>query len=442
MLIDSFLKSFQHLGVNLGLEPILNLLQNLGNPHHSIPIIHVGGTNGKGSVCAYLSSILTEAGYQVGRYTSPHLIDWTERICVNNQPISEIEFKAILTQIKRLINNFEESPTQFEVITAAAWVYFAQKKVDIAVIEVGLGGRLDSTNVCEHPLVSVITSISREHWQILGPTIGNIAQEKAGILKKNCPAVIGELPLEAEAVIKAKIEVLNCPVVWVKPALRITGLTHKTIVNSIDGVMGWEPILPLGFVSKSQINDHWAKYKEIEYPLSLLGDIQLSNSAIALETITILQQKGWNIPLIAIQKGMKKTQWLGRLQWRRWRNSHLLIDGAHNTASAEVLRQYVDSLDKEIIWVMGMLSTKEHDKIFQALLRSHDSLYLVPVPDYDSENTENLAKLAANICPKLDNIKTFTDVFSALEVAVNMPDKLIVLCGSLYLVGYFLKLTS
>jgi dihydrofolate synthase/folylpolyglutamate synthase len=440
MTINSLLQSFEHFGVHLGLERIQKLLAALGNPHHSIPIIHVGGTNGKGSVCAYLSSILTEAGYQVGRYTSPHLIDWTERICVNNKPISEVEFEAILTHIQEIIKPFSESPTQFEVITAAAWVYFAQKKVDIAVIEVGLGGRLDSTNVCDHPLVSIITSISREHWQILGPTVGHIAQEKAGILKQNCPAVIGQLPPEAEAVIQAKIEVLNCPTVWVKPALRITGVTHKTIVKSIDGVMRWERILPLGFLSKSQINDHWAKYKEIEYPLSLLGDIQLSNSAIALETINILRQKGWNIPLTAIQIGMKKTQWLGRLQWIKWRNHTLLIDGAHNPASAEVLRQYVDSLDQQIIWVMGMLSTKEHDKIFQALLRENDSLYVVPVPDYNSENTENLANLASNICPELDSIQIFSDVFSALEVAVNVPNHLVVLCGSLYLVSYFFKL--
>ncbi|MEB3211975.1 MAG: Mur ligase family protein, partial [Leptolyngbyaceae bacterium] len=165
--IDSLLDSFGRFGVDLGLDRILALLDTLGNPHAQMPIIHVAGTNGKGSVCAYLSSILTRAGYRVGRYTSPHLVNWTERICINNQPIPADELFAILTHIQRVIGSTSPSPTQFEVFTAAMWVYFAQQAVDIAVIEVGLGGRLDATNVCDRPLVSVITSISRDHWQRL-----------------------------------------------------------------------------------------------------------------------------------------------------------------------------------------------------------------------------------------------------------------------------------
>ncbi|MEA5534205.1 folylpolyglutamate synthase/dihydrofolate synthase family protein [Crocosphaera sp. XPORK-15E] len=408
MSIDLLLKPFQHFGVHLGLDRIQTLLADLGNPHHSIPIIHVGGTNGKGSVCAYLSSILTEAGYNVGRYTSPHLIDWTERICLNNQPIGESKLIEILIKIQNIIDSYPESPTQFEVITAAAWVYFAQQKVDIAVIEVGLGGRLDATNVCEQSLVSVITSISREHWQVLGDTISEIAKEKSGIFKPGCPTIIGPVSREAELVFKARIQQLNCPSIWVKPAI--------------------------------YIKDNWAKYQDIEYPLPLLAQMQLSNSAIAIETVKCLQQKGWNIPLTAIQNGMAKTQWLGRLQWVKWQNTSILVDGAHNPASAEMLRNYVDTFGKSITWVMGILSTKEHDKIFQALLKINDSLYLVPVPNCDSKKTEDLAKLAVNICPELATIKTFETVFDALDTAINnfTSDKLIVLCGSLYLVGYFL----
>ena len=219
MTIDSLLKPFQRFGVHLGLERIQRLLADLGNPHHHVPIIHVAGTNGKGSVCAYLSAVLTEAGYRVGRYTSPHLIDWTERICLNEHPISLESLTQLLLQVQAAIpQDSEESPTQFEVITAAAWLYFAQQNVDIAVIEVGLGGRLDATNVCDRPLATVITSISREHWQVLGPTLTDIATEKAGILKPNCPAIIAPLPPEAKAVVEARIQQLNCPTVWVKPA--------------------------------------------------------------------------------------------------------------------------------------------------------------------------------------------------------------------------------
>lgn len=179
--INSILKPFERFGVHLGLERIEQLLHNLGNPHHNVPIIHVAGTNGKGSVCAYLSSILTQAGYKVGRYTSPHLVDWNERICLNEQPISIETLQNLLLQVQEAINPATESPTQFEVITAAAWLYFAQSQVDIAVVEVGLGGRLDATNVCR-PIVSVITSISREHWQQLGSTLPQIAVRKTGQL--------------------------------------------------------------------------------------------------------------------------------------------------------------------------------------------------------------------------------------------------------------------
>ncbi|MEM8780874.1 MAG: folylpolyglutamate synthase/dihydrofolate synthase family protein [Cyanobacteria bacterium P01_G01_bin.49] len=406
--IDSYFKSFQRFGVNLGLERILTLLADLGNPHQSIPIIHVGGTNGKGSVCAYLSSILTEASYKVGRYTSPHLVDWTERICINNQGISESRLKTILLEIKNLINSYSEVPTQFEVITAAAWVYFAQEKVDIAVVEVGLGGRLDATNVCHNPLVSVITSISREHWQYLGDTLGEIATEKAGILKRGCSAVIGQVPDEAATIFEEHIETLNCPAIWVKPAI------------------------------KSQNN--WAIYQDIEYPLPLLGKMQLSNSALAIATIKILQQKGWNIGLSAIQNGMAKTRWSGRLQWIKWQSHSILIDGTHNQAAAEMLRDYVNTWGKSITWIIGILATKEHDKILEILLTAGDKLYLVPVSNYDSANPETLAEMAISICPNLVEVKTFPDVFLGLKEAIKNPeDRLIVLCGSLYLVGNFLR---
>jgi dihydrofolate synthase / folylpolyglutamate synthase len=406
--IDSLLKPFHRFGVHLGLKRIDRLLSALNNPHHRIPIIHVAGTNGKGSVCAYLSSVLTEAGYKVGRYTSPHLIDWTERICINEQPIASSDLETTIQQVRDAIAPNEESPTQFEVITAAAWLYFAQSQVDIAVIEVGLGGRLDATNVCDRPLVSVITSISREHWQVLGPTLADIAGEKAGILKSGCPAIIGNLPSEAKAVVAARIKQLNCPAVWVQPA--------------------------------ENLRDGWAKYQGIEYPLPLLGQVQLMNSAIAIATLQQLQQQGWNIPLEAIQAGMVKTRWLGRLQWTTWHNSPLLVDGAHNPAAAQSLRQYVDTLEKPIVWVMGILSTKEHRDIFQALLRKGEHLYLVPVPDHSTADPEALAELAATICPDLASIATYSDLFAALDAATQTHrDRLTILCGSLYLVGYFLQ---
>ena len=422
MTIDTLLQPFQRFGIHLGLERIHNLLADLGNPHHQVPIIHVAGTNGKGSVCAYLSSVLTEAGYRVGRYTSPHLVDWTERICLNQEPISTADLEQLLRQIQGAINPERESPTQFEVITAAAWLYFAQQKVDIAVIEVGLGGRLDATNVCDCPLVTAITSLSLEHWQRLGPTLADIAREKAGILKSGCPAVIGKLPPEAHGVVAAKIEELGCPAVWVEPAKEIekgdsTGDTRLALYQG------------------NSTTDH---SQCIEYPLPLHGDVQLANSALAIACLQILQQQGWEIPLTAIQQGMAKTRWRGRVEWTSWQGHKILVDGAHNSAAAKALRRYVDTLTQPVTWIMGMLSTKDHQKVFQALLRPGDSLHLVPVPGHSTAQPEDLASLARNICPNLAEINTYADLFAALvKVTTTNQPKTLVLCGSLYLQGYF-----
>jgi dihydrofolate synthase / folylpolyglutamate synthase len=416
--IDSLLEPFQRFGVHLGLERIYRLLAALGNPQQQFPIIHVAGTNGKGSVCAYLSAILTEAGYKVGRYTSPHLVDWTERICINEIAIASDTLADLIQQIQQAIDPNEESPTQFEVITAAAWLYFARSQVDIAIIEVGLGGRLDATNVCDRPIVSIITSISREHWQVLGSTLTEIAGEKAGILKPACPAIIGNLPEEAKAVIAKRIAQLNCSAVWVEPAEPIKAGWAKYISNE-----------------RTEANPI-----SLEYPLPLLGKVQLINSAMAIAAILNLRQQGWQIPLEAIQAGMTKTRWLGRLQWTTWHNCPLLVDGAHNPAAAQALRQYVDTLEKPITWVMGILSTKEHSEIFKALLRPGEHLYLVPVPDHSSADPVELAKLAANLCFSLASIQTCNDLFSALDtVTKHHRESAIVLCGSLYLVGYFLQ---
>ncbi|MCC3419985.1 MAG: bifunctional folylpolyglutamate synthase/dihydrofolate synthase [Microcoleus sp. PH2017_29_MFU_D_A] len=423
---NSILKSYQHFGVHLGLERIHQLLEKLDNPHKQVPIIHVAGTNGKGSVCAYLSSVLTAAGYRVGRYTSPHLIDWTERICINQKPISPIALQDCLEKVVRAAEGNTETPTQFEIITAAAWLYFAEQKADIAVIETGLGGRLDATNVCETPLVSVITSISLEHWQILGPTVADIAGEKAGIIKSKCPVVVGELPESARLVVEKRIQELGCPAVWVKPA-----------VDLKDGFAEYYPSPEIG------VNSDFSGVK-IRYKLPLLGQVQLMNSAIALATLHTLQNLGWQISQSAIAQGIAQTQWPGRLQQVTWNNRNILIDGAHNPAAAIALREYVDNLTASpspINWVIGILATKDCDDILQALLKKGDRLYLVPVPDQNSASPTELAAIAENICPELTLTQAFPDLTTALDAAVT-DENLTILCGSLYLVGYFLQQQS
>lgn len=415
--INRLLNRFAHFGIELGLERIQQLMAELGNPQQQVPIVHVAGSNGKGSVCAYLSSVLAEAGYRVGRYTSPHLVDWRERITINGEAIAPTELLTLLHQVQAAIHADRPSPTQFEVITATAWLYFAQQQVDLAVIEVGLGGRLDATNVSDRPLVSVITSLSREHWQRLGPTLADITREKAGILKPGCPAVIAPQPPEAEAVLKHRITELGCPATWVQPA---TAIDHN-----------WAELTALS----------------LRYPLPLPGAHQLINSALAIAALQQLQQQGWQISAAAITQGIAKTQWRGRLQWFEWQGHNILIDGAHNPAAASMLRDFVDQnpqVTHPIHWVMGMLTTKDHAEVFEALLRPGDRLYLVPVPDHLTADPDTLATLAKAVCPELRTCRTYPNEIAGLEAATTVspssqPAPTVVLCGSLYLIGHFFR---
>jgi dihydrofolate synthase/folylpolyglutamate synthase len=262
----------------------------------------------------------------------------------------------------------------------------------------------------DSPLVSVITSISLEHTQQLGDTLAKIAFEKAGIIKAKCPVVIGAMPPEAKAVFLEKVTSLASPITWVEPA--------------------------------TPLENAWVMAGEVKYPLALLGEFQLMNSAVAIAAIQVLQAQGWQISLEAIQAGMEQTQWRGRVQWLEYQGKKLLIDGAHNPAAAIVLRQYVDSLTtKPVNWVMGILSTKDHQGIFRALLSPGDRLYLVPVPDHSSADPQELAILAQSICPELAVCLVYGDVHQALEQSLPQPE-LTILCGSLYLVGYFLTLSQ
>ncbi|WNZ23132.1 bifunctional folylpolyglutamate synthase/dihydrofolate synthase [Leptolyngbya sp. NK1-12] len=423
--INALLDRFTHFGVELGLERIERLLAALGHPERQVPIVHVAGSNGKGSVCAYLSAVLDQAGYRVGRYTSPHLVSWCERICLNQQEIPATQLHQILLQVLAAIDPNHSSPTQFEVITAAAWLYFAQQQVDIAVIEVGLGGRLDATNVCDRPLVSIITSLSREHWQRLGPTLADISREKAGILKPNCPAVIAPQPPEAVKVLQQRLTELHCPAFWIEPS-RDLGNGWAEFVGT-----GSEPGSGLMLVG-------------LQYPLPLLGAHQRINSALAVAALQILQQQGWQIDHQQIVQGMAKTQWPGRLQWFEWRGHRLLIDGAHNPAGAAMLRTYLDQTQSQPIhFVMGMIGNKDHADVFQALLRPNDWLYLVPVPDHIPVDLSQLQTLATTMCSNLAGCTVYDDVMLALEdAAIQTQTKggTLVLCGSLYLIGHFFQL--
>jgi dihydrofolate synthase/folylpolyglutamate synthase len=414
MTAEEILGSFAPFGIKLGLTRCLALEAAIGNPHEGIPVVHVAGTNGKGSVCACLGSILQAAGFRVGRYISPHLVAWNERICVDGIPIDDRDFTEILQRIQKKIISLAELPTQFEVVTAAAWLYFRQCGVDIAVIEVGLGGRLDATNVVDRPLVTAIASIGLDHQQQLGDTLAAIAAEKAGIFKKSQPAVVAEvMDITAKEVIAAEAALVECPLVWTPPA-EFTGENVE-----IEGIS-----LPL------------AVYEDIVYPLPLLGEFQKQNSAIAIEIVCQLRQQGWQITDADIYRGMSIVRWPGRIEWVTWQNRQILVDGAHNPPAAAVLRQYVDTLDRPIAWVLGMMGTKDRTNVLKTLLRPQDTVYCVPVPDPVTVPAAELAINANTSQSQLALITHYEDLWQGLAAAMA-DDRQIVLSGSLYLIGSF-----
>lgn len=414
--VDQLLANYGRFGVRLGLETIQALLERLGNPQAQVPIIHVAGTNGKGSVCAYLSAILTAAGYRVGCYTSPHLIDWTERITLNQVPITAADLLARLQTVMAALLGLETTPTQFELITAAAWLYFASQTVDIAVIEVGLGGRLDATNVCDTPLVTVITSIGRDHWQRLGNTLTEIAIEKAGILKPHRPLILGSIPDSAQAVITQRAQVLGCEVLIPEAAEYLSGI----------------------FTQQA-----WGTWRNYRFPLPLAGDVQLVNAAVALATVDCLKAQGWQISEQAITTGMAKTRWPGRLQWLDWQGYKLLLDGAHNEPAARLLRLYLDQQGlSPVTWLIGILASKDAMALLTALLRPQDHLHLIPIPGHEAFTPTELKNLATNIQTDLPVVMTYPDLTAALQAMATdrtaRPQPL-VLTGSLYLIGEFLR---
>ncbi len=400
-----FLNGLDRFGIELGLEPIRELLALMGNPHQSLQVIHVAGTNGKGSTCAYIAQMLHSSGYATGRYTSPHLIDWPERIWVRGQSITPDALNQALQKVATILEQHPQLQiTQFEAFTAAAFGYFAQEKLDHVVVEVGLGGRLDATNVFDHPVATVITSIGFDHQDRLGDTLAEIAKEKAGIIKPGVPVVVGNLPIEALKVVEQKAKDLAAPLYWVNPA--------------------------------KMAQEGWC-VGNFTYTTQLLGCIQGQNSALALQVGHVL-----GLPETSMKEGLAQAQWPGRYQEVVYQGHPLLIDGAHNTEAALALRSYLG--EQPIHWIMGVLNTKSYSAMLQLLLRPGDQFSAVPVPSAATVSPVNLAQEAKRICPDLELYEAYLTLEKALAtLEKEQPtNKRTVLCGSLYLVGYFLNLLN
>jgi dihydrofolate synthase/folylpolyglutamate synthase len=326
-------------GIKLGLENITRLLDATGNPQNAYPTVHVGGTNGKGSTVAFLDHILRESGYRVGRFTSPHLISVNERFMINGESIGDSQLETLIETYCSQAKQCDISPTFFEINTAIAFQYFADEDVDIALIEVGLGGRFDSTNVIT-PRVSVVTNIDLEHTQYLGDTLGKIAFEKAGIIKPEIPVVFGNLKPEAEEVLVKTANERKAP--------------HLQLGTDFTGVLDDSTTL---FDFKGQ---DWVAEDVL---LPFLGQHQSENAAVAMMVAEILSEEFEAITAKTAQAGIANSRWPCRLE-TVLENPTVLIDVAHNPAGARIL---VDTLSRDVVLILSVATDKRAEEMVSVL---------------------------------------------------------------------------
>jgi len=410
----SILSSQGKFHINLGLERIRMLLNLLGNPHENLKVIHVAGTNGKGSTCAMLSSILNEAGYKTGLYTSPHLVEYTERIKIAGKDISTEDFAELIFEILEISKSNDIPATEFEILTALAFLYFFQCKADFVILETGLGGRLDATNVIEKPILTILTSIDLDHTDRLGNTIEDIAYEKAGIIKHNTPVIT----LKDNA---------GC-----------------SIFNRISKEKNSQLILAdySGFQNAYEQKENILYKGEDIYELPLLGLWQNKNLALVLEAVKCLIQQNIFISKRAVKSGLKNVDWPGRMQYIK--EKKLILDGAHNPSGAILLKKSLDYYfpDKKRIWLYSSLNTKDFKSVIEHLF-SYDDIIICTKPS----NTKSAVEpeiLAKTIKEQYPEQKIH--IADSVKYGILMSEQLknnefiTIVAGSLYTVGQVLSI--
>ncbi len=358
----SLTKSSRYSAENFDLSRMHDLVARLGYPQQRYPSIHIAGTKGKGSVAALCQSALTAAGFRVGLYTSPHLHEYTERIQVDGAAISQQSLVALLEEIKPVIGSIAELTT-FEITTALAFLYFERVKVDAAVIEVGLGGRLDATNVVL-PVVSVITSLSLDHTFLLGETLAEIAREKAGIIKPGVPVVVAPQPEEAHPVIDGIAAERGSPVIWVGKDYQYTQVERTVKGQTID-VWRQDETKPIAGLHVTGI-DEFSQPARIWLPLA--GRHQTQNAATAYAALRMFSNVAIPVAEDAIQKGFSEVRWPGRFEVMQMQPP-VIIDAAHNRDSARILRVALDDYfpEKPVIIVFGASEDKDIEGMFAEL---------------------------------------------------------------------------
>jgi dihydrofolate synthase/folylpolyglutamate synthase len=396
-------------GIILGLETIKRILSALGNPHENFTSIHVAGTNGKGSVASALSSILHESGYKVGLYTSPHLVRFNERICINNCQISDADVVKSYKAVQQ-VHHGDRSPTFFEFATAMALYEFGRQKVEWAVIETGMGGRYDATNIIT-PAISIITNVSMEHRDYLGNTLAQITREKAGIIKQRTPVVTAVKQKQAQSVVQRVAHKKSAPVFML--GKNFTVRRNRT-----------------GYFSYYGIENTW---HDLQTPL--LGHYQVQNAALALAASELLNKLKAEISFKSIKNGLTKTRWPGRLEIVSDKPL-VILDGAHNLIAARNLSKFLAAnlVNRRIILVVGILDDKPYAPMLKSLLPVCSRAIITRAKTDRALPTQKLYATAKKI---ISDVTTVADVAKAAKHAIETagPDDVVCIAGSLYVVG-------
>ena len=410
-----YLEQVSKYGSVLGLENMKALLDRLDNPQDELKFIHISGTNGKGSVLAYLSSILQEAGYKTGRYSPPALFSYRERIQINGEMIDKDSLARYVTVIADIVEDMRRShqaaPTVFEIETAMAMMYFKEKKCDIVVLETGLGGALDATNVIRTTLLEVIAPIGMDHMDVLGSTLGEIALQKAGIIKEHTRAVTAAQKAEAQSVLEEVCRKKNTLLYTVDPS-RIEKVRYGWDVQSFS-YKGWKDI-----------------------QISLAGKFQIENAALALEAAEQLREEGFALTECQIREGMKKAQWKGRFSVIS-REPAVILDGAHNPHAAEALKESLNFYfsGKKIYYVFGVFSDKDYRKIIEITAPLAEHIITVETPcNPRALPAETLKQEVVKVNPSAESAES---IESAVQKSLNLMEKndVLVIFGSLSFLG-------
>lgn len=373
-----FIEEATKYGSILGLETIKTLLSELGNPQDKVKIVHIAGTNGKGSVFTFVQSVLLQAGYHVGRYASPAVFEYREIIQFDGENITENEFAKYMAMVKkaceRMVSQGKHHPTSFEVETALAYLYFSNKPCDIVLIETGMGGETDATNVEKEALCSVISSISLDHMQFLGDTVEEIANIKAGIIKENSDVIVANQEENIIKVIKSKAEIKNSKVV----------VANKPHNVEIDGYM-----TSFEYVT--------ANDKKVIVEISMMGAYQLINACTAIEVVEILRRKDYDISDEDIKNGMKNAKWPGRMEIVK-EEPLIVIDGAHNPGAAIKLKESIEMYftNKRIAFIMGVLADKDYSEEIKIVATLAKKIFTITPDNKRALNGEALALAVAD----------------------------------------------